>query len=164
MDLKVKQIRGCLNLKLSVIISYAISVISNVLLFIILFLSEKFYKWIGALLHIAVILTCLLSLKNIINFTNKVLIRYKSITRYYTLSLLATGVFYIIVIIYCFASKNDIDLIYFFIFCIIICGVFHYLFITVIYSFLQALGDKPNQTGTTANLIDKNLKDLMVNS
>ena len=164
MDLSKKQVRGCLNLKFSIIISYAISEISNVLLFIILFLSDKQYKWIGALLHIIVVSTCLISLKNLLYFTNKVLIRYKSITRYYTLSLLSTGLFYIIIIIYCFSSKTDIDLIYFYTFCIIIWCVFHYLFITIIYSFLQALGDRPAQTGTSANLIDKNLKDLMINS
>jgi hypothetical protein len=116
MDLSKKQVRGCLNLKFSIIISYAISVISNVLLFIILFLSDKQYKWIGALLHIIVVSTSLISLKNLLYFSNKVLIRYKSITRYYTLSLLSTGLFYIIIIIYCFSSKTDIDLIYFYTF------------------------------------------------
>ena len=156
--------QGCLSLKLSVIISYIISLISNLLLLIILFLTGHLYKWIGLIIHLLIILCSLSSLKNLISFNNRNLLKYKSYTSYFTLVTIVGGTFYIIIIIYSFVTKVDMDLIYFYTFCIIIWCIFHYLFITIIYSFIRALEDRPGQTGATANLIDKNLKELMVNS
>ena len=156
--------QGCLSLKLSVIISYIISLISNLLLLIILFLTDHSYKWIGLIIHLLIIICSLSSLKNLITFNNRNLIKYKSYTSYFTLVTIIGGTFYIIIIIYSFVTKVDMDLIYFYTFCIIIWCIFHYLFITIIYSFIRALEDRPGQTGVTSNLIDKNLKELMVNS
>ncbi len=155
---------GCLTLKFSVVISYIISLTSNLLLLIILFLTDHLYKWIGLIIHLLIILCSLSSLKNLISFNNRNLLKYKSYTSYFTLVTIVGGTFYIIIIIYSFVSKIDMELIYFYTFCIIIWCIFHYLFITIIYSFIRALEDRPGQTGVTSNLIDKNLKELMVNS
>ena len=76
-------------------------------------------------------------------------------SRYYTLSLLATGIFYIIITIYCFASNQEKDLIFFSTFCIIIWIVFHYFFVTIIYNFIGAIGSSKS-SNVSANLIDKN--------
>jgi hypothetical protein len=56
------------------------------------------------------------------------------------------------------------DFIYVYFFCILFFGIFHYIFIDIIKSFIKALEDKPSgNKGITTNLIDKNLKALMVN-
>ena len=156
--------QGCLTLKFSVIISYIISLTSNLLLLTILFLTGHLYKWIGLIIHLFIIFCSLSSLKNLISFNNRNLLKYKSYTSYFTLVTIIGGTFYIIIIIYSFVTKVDMELIYFYTFCIIIWCIFHYLFITIIYSFIRALEDRPGQTGVTSNLIDKNLKELMVNS
>ena len=74
-----------------------------------------------------------------------------------------TIIYYFSLIVYNFYTETDIDLIYFFSFCIIIWSIFHYLFVTIINSFIKALEDRPAQTGSI-KLIDKNLRDLMLNS
>ena len=150
----LKKGEGCLNLKQSILVSYGISFISNIFLFLIQLYTEGIYKWFGILFHLIVISTCLISLKLIYSFNNKTIIRYKSMSRYYTLSLLATGIFYIIIIIYSFASNNNNDLIYFMTFSIIAWIVFHYFFVTIIYNFIGVVGT--SKSSNTAGLIDKN--------
>ena len=146
---------GCLNLKLSIMVSYCVSLISNLFLLLILFYTERGYKWIGIILLLITIATAIISLKLIFSFNNKAIIRYKSMSRYYTLSLLATGIFYIIITIYCFASNQEKDLIFFSTFCIIIWIVFHYFFVIIIYNFIGAIGSSKS-SNVSANLIDKN--------
>ena len=159
-----KKSQGCFTLKCSVIISYLVSITSNVLLTVILYLSDHGYKYPGYFLHFLVLLTALLSLRNLLNFSSKNLLRYKSMTRYYSVGLVLTGVFYIIVIVYMFIGQIDMDLIYYFTFCILIWCIFHGLFISIINSFIRALEDRPAQKGTNVKMIDKNLRDLMLSS
>ena len=85
-------------------------------------------------------------------------------TRYYSVGLVLTGVFYIIVIVYMFIGQIDMDLIYYFTFCILIWCIFHGLFVSIINSFIRALEDRPAQKGTNVKMIDKNLRDLMLSS
>ena len=94
--------QGCLTLKFSVIISYLISLTSNLLLLIILFLTGHLYKWIGLIIHLFIIFCSLSSLKNLISFNNRNLLKYKSYTSYFTLVTIVGGTFYIIIIIYSF--------------------------------------------------------------
>jgi len=154
---------SCFSLKCSVLISYLISIISNILLTIILFLSEHHYKWFGFMFHSLIIFFSIISLKNVLIFSNKNLIRYRSSTKYYSLFLLITVLYYFSIIMYNFYNDIDIDLIYFFSVCIIVWSVFHYLFVSIINSFIRVLEDRPGQTGSI-KLIDKNLRDLMINS
>ena len=85
-----KKSQGCFTLlKCSVLISYMVSITSNILLTVILYLSDHGYKWPGYFLHFLVLLCSVLSLKN--------LLRYKSMTKYYSLSLILTGFFYTVV-------------------------------------------------------------------
>lgn len=80
-------------------------------------------------------------------------------TRYYTLSLLVTGVFYIIITIYNFAT-NEQELIYFSTFCMIMWIVFHYFFVTIIYNMMDGLGGKTVLTSSnTSKLIEKDVKE-----
>ena len=159
-----KKSQGCFILKCSVIISYLVSITSNVLLTVILYLSDHGYKWFGYILHFLVLLCSVLSLKHLLNFSNKNLLRYKSMTKYYSLNLILTGFFYFVVIIYMFVKQIDMDLIYYFTFCILIWCIFHGLFISIINSFIRALEDRPAQKGTNVKMIDKNLRDLMLSS
>lgn len=159
-----KKSQGCFTLKCSVIISYIVSITSNVLLTVILYLSDHGYKWPGYVFHILVLACSFLSLKNLLNFSKSNLLRYKSMTKYYSITLIITALFYFIVIIYMFISQTDMDLIYYFTFCIIIWCIFHGLFISIINSFIKALEDRPAQKGTNVKMIDKNLRDLMLSS
>ena len=67
-------------------------------------------------------------------------------------------------IIYMFVTKTNMDLIYYFTFCILIWCIFHGLFISIVNSFIRALEDRPAQKGTNVKMIDKNLRDLMLSS
>ena len=151
----LKKGEGCLNLKLSIMVAYCVSLISNIFLLLILFYTNQGYKWFGIIFLLISIATGVISLKLIFSFTNKSIFRYKSMSRYYTLSLLLTGIFYIIITIYCFASNQEKDLIFFSTFCIIIWIVFHYFFVTIIYNFIGAIGSSKS-SNVSANLIDKN--------
>ena len=159
-----KKSPGCLTLKCSVFTSYLVSMTSNILLIATLYLTDHGYKWFGYFLHGLVLLLCVLSLKNLLNFSNKNLLRYKSATKYYSLALMLTGCFYFIVLIYLFVKQIDMDLIYYFAFCILVWCIFHGLFISTIKSFIRTLEDRPAQKGTNVKMIDKNLRDLMLSS
>lgn len=158
-----KKKEGCFTLRCSVIISYLISVTSNILLVVILFLSDHGYKWLGFMFHGLVFGFTGLSLRSLTNFSKTSLIKYQSWTRYYSLSLVATGLFYIGILIYNFATSTDMDLFYFFFFCIVIWCVFHGLFVSIIQSFIKMLEDRPNQGKPNMKTVDKNLRDLMLN-
>lgn len=161
---KKKKAQGCLNLKCSVIVSYLVSITSNILLGIILFLSEHAYKWIGFLLHVTILALAFLSLKNLITRSNssKSLLKFKSLTKFFTINLIVTGVFYGIIIIYLFATKQDQDLIFYFAFCIIIWCIFHGLFISIIRAFIKSMEDRPAKKSPDVKLIDKNLRELIL--
>ena len=159
-----KKSQGCFTLKCSVLLSYMVSITSNILLTVILYLSDHGYKWPGYFLHFLVLLCSVFSLKNLLNFSNKNLLRYRSMTKYYSIALILTGFFYFVVIIYMFITKTDMDLIYYFTFCILIWCIFHGLFVSIINSFIRALEDRPAQKGTNVKMIDKNLRDLMLSS
>ena len=85
-------------------------------------------------------------------------------TKYYSLALILTGFFYTVVIIYMFVTKKDMDLIYYFTFCILIWCIFHGLFISIVNSLIRALEDRPAQKGTNVKMIDKKLRDLILSS
>mgnify|MGYP003302682265 CR=1 FL=1 len=163
---KKKKNTGFVNLRCSVIVSYLVSIASNILLSIILFLSEHGYQWVGLLLHLGVLGFCILSLHNLLKgtSTNKNILKYKSMTRFYTITIIVTGIFYGIVIVYLFASKQDQDLIYYFTFCIIIYCVFHGLFVSIIRSYIKTMEDRPAKKSTEVKLIDKNLRELILDS
>ena len=105
-----KKSPGCLTLKCSVFASYLVSMTSNILLIATLYLTDHGYKWLGYFLHGLVLLLCVLSLKNLLNFSNKNLLRYKSATKYYSLALILTGFFYFAVIIYLFVKQIELTL------------------------------------------------------
>ena len=118
-----KKSQGCFTLKCSVLISYMVSITSNILLSVILYLSDHGYKWPGYFLHFLVLLYSVLSLKNLLNFSNKNLLRYKSMTKYYSLALILTGFFlhscdYLYV---CYKDRYGFDL------------LFHFLYINMVY-------------------------------
>lgn len=161
---KRKKSQSCLTLKCSVIVSYIVSITSNILLAVILYLSDHGYKWFGYVFHTLVLVCSFLSLKHLLTFSSKNLLRYKSMTKYYSLNLIVTAVFYFIVIIYMFIKQIDMDLIYYFTFCILIWCIFHGLFISIINSFIRTLEDRPAQKGSNVKMIDKNLRDLMLSS
>ena len=143
--------QSCLTLKCSVIVSYIVSITSNILLTVILYLSDHGYKWFGYVFHTLVLACSFLSLKHLLTFSSKNLLRYKSMTKYYSLNLIVTAVFLKIKI-------------YYFTFCILIWCIFHGLFISIINSFIRTLEDRPAQKGSNVKMIDKNLRDLMLSS
>ena len=127
-----KKSQGCFTLKCSVLLSYLVSITWYVLLTVILYLSDHGYKWPGYFLHFLVLLCSGLSLKNLLNFSNKNWLRYRSMTKYYSIALVLTGFFYFVVIVYMFVTKTDMDLIYYFTFCILIWCIFYGLFVSII--------------------------------
>lgn len=162
--LNKKKKESCFSLKCSVIISYLISITSNILLVVILFLSEHGYKWPGFMFHGVVFTFTGLSLRSLTTFSKTSLIRYQSWTRYYALSLVVTGLFYIGVLIYNFVTSTDMDLFYFFFFCIVIWCVFHGLFVSIIQSFIKVLEDRPVQGKPYSKTVDKDLQKMMLST
>lgn len=163
---KKKKSAGCINLRCSVIVSYLVSMASNILLAIILFLSEHGYKWIGFLLHLGVLSFSYLSLRSLLHktTTSKSILKYKSMTKFFTICVAVTGVFYSIVIIYLFATKQDQDLIYYFTFCIIIYCVFHGLFVSIIKSYIKTMEDRPAKQSKSTAIVNKDLRELILSN
>ena len=67
----LKKGEGCLNLKLSIMVAYCVSLISNIFLLLILFYTNQGYKWFGIIFLLISIATGVISLKLIFSFTNK---------------------------------------------------------------------------------------------
>lgn len=161
---KKKNTNTLITLKCSVMFSYFISASSNVFLIMIQFLTEHNYKWITLFLHVTIILLALLSFKNLINFTGKNLLRYKTLNLFYRLTFFLSCLIYFVILIYLFAKKQDQDIIIYFTLCIIVWVVFNGLFLSVIKTFIRNMEDRPAKRNVGESLIDKNLRDLILST
>ncbi len=85
-------------------------------------------------------------------------------TKFFTICVAVTGVFYSIVIIYLFATKQDQDLIYYFTFCIIIYCVFHGLFVSIIKSYIKTMEDRPAKQSKSTAIVNKDLRELILSN
>ena len=148
---------GCLNLQCSIVLSYIISILSNVLLIIIINQSSVPIKWFGISFSIAVILLSILSFKYFLTYTSNTVVRFRSSTRFYILSFVGAGITYIVIFIMLFVNENYGfgNHIFFFGFSILAWFVFHYLLFFLFFSFIRNLEGKSG-----VSLIERDFKEL----
>ena len=101
------------SIKVVIIISYLVSIISNILLCLIFHLTNHSFKWFGYFIHFFTIITIILSLKYVM-FPDSVKStkKYFSITRYFTLILTCAVIFYIIIFIYMAFTQTDKEILF----------------------------------------------------
>ena len=157
MDISKRRNPGCLNLQVSILISYLISIISNFFLIIIIYGTTIKAKWIGVAFSIVLILLCLLSFKYYLTYTSNTVIRFRSSTRFYILCFVATGICYIVLFILLVTDQSSSfsDYSFFFGFAFIAWFVFHYLLFSLLNSFIKGLEGKSG-----VSLIDRDFKEL----
>ena len=159
-----KKNKGCISMKFAVFISYLVSFSSNVILSIIFYLTNHSFKWIGYLIHFLILLSILISLKHLLVPKGKLIEKYISITKFLTLSLMASTIFYFSLFVYMFLKKVDKEIAYFYGFCILIWSLYHYILISIIFSYIQAISDRPDHgPGKSAPKVDKDLEEIMLN-
>ena len=90
---------GCLNLSVTILISYLISIISNFLLIIMMYFVGNTAGYIALGFSVVEILLCLLSFKYYLTYTNNTIIRFRSATRFFILGFVVTAACYIIAFI-----------------------------------------------------------------
>ena len=157
MDISKRRNPGCLNLQVSILISYLISILSNFFLIIIIYGTTITAKWIGVAFSIVLILLCLLSFKYYLTYTSNTVIRFRSSTRFFILSFVVTGICYIVLFILLITDKSESfsDYSFFFGFAFIAWFVFHFLLFSLLNSFIKGLEGKSG-----VSLIDRDFKEL----
>ena len=161
---KSKKRSGCISMKFAVIISYMVSIISNIILSVIFHLTNHLYKWVGYIIHFFILFSILYSLKLLILPSSKIVKKYINITKFLTMALMSSTIFYFTMFIYMFIKKVDKEISYFYGFCVLIWSVYHYILISIIYSYIQAISDRPEEVqGKSAPKVDKALEEIMLN-
>ena len=161
---KNKKHKGCISMKFAVLISYLVSIASNIILSIIFYLTNHSFKWIGYLIHFFILFSIFVSLKHLLLPSGKLIKKYISITKCLTVSLMSSTIFYFSIFVYMFLKKVDKEIAYFYGFCLLIWSLYHYILISIIFSYIQALSDRPDQAhGKSAPKVDKNLEEIMLN-
>ena len=80
------------------------------------------------------------------------------------MALMLSTIFYFAMFIYMFIKKVDKEISYFYGFCVLIWSVYHYILISIIYSYIQAISDRPEEVqGKSAPKVDKALEEIMLN-
>ncbi len=148
-------------MKLIVFIAYLISLITNFIFVIILNLLNHLFKWIGYCVHGILVLFILISMYYTIKSTRKNIKNYYSITTYLSYTLFGSTGFYLGIFIYMFIKRLDMEVIYFYAFCIAIWSVFQYIVVSIINSYIQALFDRPEQNKEEPK-VDQNLQEMML--
>ena len=161
---KTKKHKGCISMKFAVFVSYLVCIASNIILSIIIYLTNHGFKWIGYLIHFFIVFSIIVSLKHLLLPSGKVIKKYYSITKFLTISLMASTVFYFSIFVYMFLKRVDKEIAYFYGFCILIWSLYHYILLSIIFSYIQALSDRPDQANEkSAPKVDKNLEEIMLN-
>jgi hypothetical protein len=157
MDLGKRRNPGCLNLQLSILISYLVSIISNFFLIMIMYTLKAGFLWVGIGFSIALILLTLFSLKYYLTYTSNTVIRFRSSTRFYILCFLANVICYIVLfIILLFDGYGRIDDFKFFLgFGMLAWLVFHYLHFSLVNNFIKNLEGKSG-----VSLVERDFKEL----
>ena len=160
---KTKKSKGCLSMKVAVIISYLVSIISNIILSIIFHLTNHSYKWIGYMIHFCILFSVFYSLKLLMLPTSKIVKKYITITKFFTMALMASTVFYFSIFVFMFIKKIDKEVSYFYGFCVLIWSLYHYILISIVFSYIQAISDRPEEVqGKKAPKVDKDLEEIML--
>ena len=128
---KNKKTKTFLSIKTSIILSYIVSICSNITLFMIFYLVEHKYKFFGLFLHLLMIIISVVFVF-IFKFDkkNKKLKFYRSFMRYFSIIVNFAYIFYLALLIYMYIYKYDIDIYYFFSVCVILWSIFHLILIT----------------------------------
>ena len=155
MDSSRRKNPGCLNLQVTILISYLISIISNFLLIIMMYFAGNAPGYVALVFSVIEILLCLLSFKYYLTYTSNTIIRFRSSTRFFILGFVATGVCYVIVFIIFIIKSYLQQHIYFFGFAIIAWFVFHYLQFSLVNSFITNLEGKSGVT-----ILERDFKEL----
>ena len=155
MDSTRRKNPGCLNLQVTILISYLISIISNFLLILIMYFAGNAPGYVALVFSVIEILLCLLSFKYYLTYTTNTIIRFRSSTRFFILGFVATGICYVIVFIIFIAKSYIESHIYFFGFAIIAWFVFHYLQFSLINQFITNLEGKSGVT-----MLERDFKEL----
>ena len=155
MDYSIIRNPGCLNLQVTILISYLISIMSNFLLILIMYFAGNTPGYIALGFSVVEILLCLLSFKYYLTYTSNTIIRFRSSTRFFILGFVATAICYVIVFIIFIAKSYIESHIYFFGFAIIAWFVFHYLQFSLINQFITNLEGKSGVT-----MLERDFKEL----
>ena len=131
---RTKKSKGCISMKFAVIISYIVSIISNIILSIIFHLTNHSYKWIGYMIHFCILFSIFYSLKLLMLPTSKIVKKYITITKFFTMALMASTIFYFSIFVYMFIKKVDKEVSYFYGFCVLIWSLYHYILISIVFS------------------------------
>ena len=156
--------KGCISMKFAVIISYIVSIISNIILSIIFHLTNHSFKWLGYMIHFLILFSIIYSLKLLLLPSSKIVKKYFNITKFFTVVLMTSTIFYFSIFVYMFLNKIDKEVSYFYGFCVLIWSLYHYILISIIFSYIQAISDRPEEVqGKKAPKVDKDLEEIMLN-
>ena len=157
MDIGKRRNPGCLNLQLSILISYLVSVISNFLLIVIMYNFKAGFCWVGIGFSIGLILLTLFSLKYYLTYTSNTVIRFRGATRFYILCFIANVICYIVLFfILLFDEERRIDAYKYFLgFSFLAWIFFHFLHFSLVNNFIKGLEGKSG-----VSLVERDFKEL----
>ena len=126
------------TIKSFILICISISIGTNLILFLIYFLSDHHYKYFGIIIHSLLILLGIINICYLFSNEqkNSYLKKYKSSIFFFSSFIYISFILYLILIIYMYIYKYDIDIFYFYAICVLLWGLFHLSLILIIKSYI----------------------------
>ena len=160
MENQKKDIEYSSTTRIFLVICHLVSIGTNLILFLIFYLIEHSYKYLGLFLHIFIIILGIMSTSLLYSKeqNTKKLKKYKLITKYFSFFIYASLFLYLTLLIYMFMYKYDIDIFYFFAICIAFWGLFHLFLVIVIKSFI---GESIKRKGHYGKIKNDKIKEIL---
>ena len=129
------------NIKTFIIVCHSISIITNLILFLIFYMVEHYYKYFALIIHFLLLVTGIISTRFLLRKEqiSKNIKKYKSSIKFFAFFIYISFLFYLSLLIYMYIYKYDIDIFYFFVINVGIWGVFHFFLLLVIKSFIKEI-------------------------
>lgn len=131
------------TLRTSIKMSFIICLITQLCFFFVCFHTDLSQKWIGFFLHFINIVIALLSLSFLYEMTVKSFIRLRFMTQLSAITEFGVMIYYSFQLFSMWKSEAHIDLILFFVFTLIILGLFKGLLISAIVIYLKTIKERP---------------------
>lgn len=148
----------------TILISYLVSLITNVLLLIIIYLAPFYKKKIGYCIHMVLIVYDICALRIIFDYSVNMLKMYKFINKVYLLFVIFNFLYYFYSGVKIWIRNIGFVLAFILTICMVIWILFHVLFLMILKQFLRNLEHRPMQKKVKKVAIDKALSDLFLNN
>ena len=148
-----KDINYFFTIKSFIFTCNSLSIGTNLILILIYFSADNYYKYFGIIIHSLLIILGTTNIyflfskkQNNTNFK-----KYKSIINFFSIFIYISFLLYLIFLIYMYIFKYDIDIFYLYTICVLLWGLFHWALILIIKSYIEENAKRKGLFGKKKN-------------